>query len=227
MSTQGVSTVVAVDGPAAAGKTTTCLALAKTFGLRYLESGRTYRIIAFEALRREIPVDNAREITGLCDELIIESRTTSLLTSDRYASDKLRQTSVNIAVSAVAKIADVRQRVTSLIRLWATTQARCVIEGRDIGTAIFPAAPVKFYLTATPEVRAMRRVRQENADSYENVLKDVIRRDDADMTRAASPLVAAEDAITIDTSDLTLEQVVGRMTSACRRQGLEINQKCE
>lgn len=216
-----VSTVVAVDGPAAAGKTTTCRALAKSFDLRYLESGRTYRIIAFEALQREISVGNAQEITELCDELIVESRSAELLTSERYASDKLRAAPVNVAVSAVAKIADVRRRVTSLIRLWAETQTRCVIEGRDIGTAIFPKAPLKFFLTATPEVRALRRVRQEHADTYENVLKDVIRRDEADMSRAASPLVAAEDAIRIDTSELTLDQVVGRMSSACRKRGLE------
>ncbi|WP_409491914.1 (d)CMP kinase [Amycolatopsis sp. cmx-11-12] len=215
------STVVAVDGPAAAGKTTTCRALAKSFDLRYLESGRTYRIIAFEALQREIPVGNAQEITELCDELIVESRSAELLTSERYASDKLRAAPVNVAVSAVARIADVRRRVTSLIRLWAETQTRCVIEGRDIGTTIFPKAPLKFFLTATPEVRALRRVRQEHADTYENVLKDVIRRDEADMSRAASPLVAAEDAIRIDTSELTLDQVVSRMSSACRKRGLE------
>ncbi|MFC3455330.1 (d)CMP kinase [Amycolatopsis speibonae] len=216
-------TVVAVDGPAAAGKTTTCLALAKTFGLRYLESGRTYRIIAFEALQREIPVDNAPEITGLCDELIEESRSTSLLTSERYASAALRRTPVNVAVSAVARIADVRQRVTSLIRLWATTHDHCVIEGRDIGTTVFPRAAVKFYLTATPEVRAMRRLTQERAESYENVLRDVTRRDDADMSRKTSPLLPAADALTIDTSDLTVEQVLDRMSSTCRSRGLELN----
>jgi cytidylate kinase len=222
MPENGADTVIAVDGPAAAGKTTTCLALASTFGLRYLESGRTYRIIAFEALQREIPVDDAREITGLCDELIRESRAAGLLTSERYTSDKLRETPVNVAVSAVAKIADVRQRVTSLVRLWAKSQARCVIEGRDIGTTIFPAARVKFYLTASPEVRALRRVRQERADTYENVLKDVIRRDDADMNRAVSPLVVAEDAIRIDTTSLTIDQVMSRMSAACRNRGLEI-----
>ncbi|MEV6907787.1 (d)CMP kinase [Amycolatopsis sp. NPDC051071] len=218
---QRVSTVVAVDGPAAAGKTTTCRALAESFDLRYLESGRTYRIIAFEALQREIPVGNAHEITELCDELIVESRSAELLTSERYAPDRLREAPVNVAVSAVARIADVRRRVTSLIRVWAETQTHCVIEGRDIGTAIFPSASLKFFLTATPEVRALRRMRQEHADTYKNVLKDVIRRDEADMSRAASPLVAAEDAIRIDTSELTLDQVVGQMSSACRKRGLE------
>ncbi|MFI9456766.1 (d)CMP kinase [Amycolatopsis sp. NPDC052450] len=223
MPEQGFNTVVAVDGPAAAGKTTTCLELARSFDLRYLESGRTYRIIAFEALQREIPVDNAGKITGLCDELITESRSAGLLTSERYAPDKLRAAPVNVAVSAVAKIAEVRQRVTSLIRLWAGAQTRCVIEGRDIGTAIFPAATVKFYLTARPEIRAMRRVRQERAASYEQVLSDVVRRDAADMSRTSSPLAAAEDAIRIDTSELTLMQVLNRMSSACRNRGLEIN----
>lgn len=212
--------VVAVDGPAAAGKTTTCLALADTFGLKYLESGRTYRILALEVLRRRISLDNRAAIIAVCDELIEESHTTSLLTADRYVADDLRSTPVNVAVSAVAKIAELRQRVTQLVRLWAKSHVKCVVEGRDIGTVIFPTASVKFYLTANPEVRAARRVRQERTGTYEHVLQDVIRRDEADMSRSTSPLVPADDAITIDTTELTLEQVVDRMTSVCRSRGV-------
>ncbi|MGW4115084.1 (d)CMP kinase [Actinosynnema sp. NPDC004786] len=214
--------VVAVDGPAAAGKTTTCLALADIFGLEYLESGRTYRILAFEALQRKIPVDDQSAVVALCEELIELNRATGLLAVDRHTAADLRSEAVNVAVSAVAKFPGLRRRVTELIRAWADAQGRCVVEGRDIGTAIFPEAPVKFYLTATPETRAARRVAQERAGSYADVLKDVVRRDDADMSRAASPLVPANDALVIDTTDLAVSEVVDRMTSLCRRRGVAI-----
>src|SRR5947209_8129748 len=133
--------IITVDGPAAAGKTTTCLALAEIFGLEYLESGRTYRLLAFEALRRGISLDNHAMIIALCDELIEESRT-SLLTADRYVANDLRSTPVNVAVSTVAKIAELRQRVTQLVRLWVESHVKCVVEGRDIGTVVFPTASV-------------------------------------------------------------------------------------
>ncbi|MEU4445023.1 (d)CMP kinase [Actinosynnema sp. NPDC050801] len=214
--------VVAVDGPAAAGKTTTCLALADTFGLKYLESGRTYRLLAFEALRRSISVDDESAVVSLCEELIKSNRTTGLLEVDRHDVGDLRSGAVNIAVSAVAKFPELRRRVTELVRVWAGAQGGCVVEGRDIGTVVFPAAPIKFYLTATPEARAARRVVQERAGSYEDVLRDVVRRDEADMSRAASPLVPADDAVVIDTTDLAVHQVVDLMTSLCRRCGVAI-----
>ncbi|GAB2744261.1 (d)CMP kinase [Amycolatopsis magusensis] len=216
----GKTVVIAVDGPAAAGKTTTCLALADTFDLRYLESGRTYRIVAYEAIRRGVPVDDRSAVVGLCDRLIDESRTGNLFTSSRYRPQELRSNPVDLAVSAVARIGELRGRVTELIHQWARVQARCVVEGRDIGTVVFPTAPAKFYLTAKPEIRAERRVRQEGHGSYEEVLKDVIRRDQADMSRPVAPLVPAEDAVEIDTTELSVAQVVGRMVSVCRDRGV-------
>jgi cytidylate kinase len=207
--------VVAVDGPAAAGKTTTCVALAERFRLGYLESGRTYRVIAFEALKRGVPTIDQGNLVALCDQLLEESRDQDLLTSEKYQGADLRSPLVNVAVSDVARIEELRKRVTQLVRIWATRQRRCIIEGRDIGTVVFPAAPVKFYLTASPEVRARRRLDQERRGSYEDVLKDVIRRDHADMSRTVSPLVPADDAVTIDTTNLTLKEVLRQMTSVC------------
>jgi len=215
--------IVAVDGPAAAGKTTTCLELAKKFDLEYLESGRTYRILAFEALERGVAVDNQPAVVELCDDLIEESRRSSLLATDRYTGQDLRSNSVTTTVSAVAKIGELRDKVTDLIHEWAGSQTKCVVEGRDIGTVVFPAAQVKFYLTAEPEVRARRRVSQEKQGRYEDVLKDVLRRDEADMSRAVAPLVPAEDAVEIDTTSLTIGQVVERMVSVCRQRGVTIS----
>jgi cytidylate kinase len=209
--------VVAVDGPAAAGKTTTCVALAERFGLCYLESGRTYRVIAFEALRRGVSTGDQEKLVALCDELLQESRDQDLLTSGRYQSADLRSPSVNVAVSDVARISELRRRVTQLVRLWAERRERCIVEGRDIGTVVFPTALIKFYLTASPEVRARRRLAQERRGSYQDVLEDVIRRDRADMSRAVSPLVPADGAITIDTTALTLDEVLGRMSSVYER----------
>jgi len=127
----------------------------------------------------------------------------------------LRQLDVTHAVSLVARVPGLRSKLTSLTRSWAAGRGKsCIIEGRDIGTTVFPDAPVKFYLTAEPEVRALRRVKQEGG-SYEVILKDVLRRDDADMTRQDSPLRPAEDAVLIDTTWLSINQVVEQMLSRC------------
>ncbi|MBP2340147.1 cytidylate kinase/GTP-binding protein [Saccharothrix coeruleofusca] len=216
------SVVIAVDGPAAAGKTTTCLALSEIFGLQYIESGRTYRILAFEALRRGISPEDRPSVISLCDELIEQSRARSQFAVGGYAPQDLRSAPVNVTVSTVARIAELRVRVTELVRTWAAACAKCVVEGRDIGTVVFPAASIKFYLTATPEVRAGRRIAQEGGGAYEDVLRDVLRRDRADMSREVSPLVPAEDAVMIDTTELPLAQVVDRMVSVCESRGVTI-----
>ncbi|WP_167406309.1 (d)CMP kinase [Amycolatopsis thailandensis] len=210
-------TIVAVDGPAAAGKTTTSRVLMAIFGLRYLESGRIYRIIAAEALRRNLPPDDIAAIEALCEELLSETGPNTALASPRHTPDSLRSPAVTGLVPGVARIPGVRTHATALIRQWAADQAApCIIEGRDIGTAVFPAAPVKFYLNATPEVRAERRVGQESGLSYPAVLQDILRRDYQDTTRASAPLIPARDAIEIDTTDLTIQQVIHRMATAYR-----------
>ncbi|UUV32226.1 (d)CMP kinase [Amycolatopsis roodepoortensis] len=213
--------VIAVDGPAAAGKTTTSLVLARTFGLDYLESGKAFRVIACEALRRRRPVDDPDAIGNLCDELFADGDSGSVLASARYTPLALRSPDVTAAVPVVARMPDVRRHITALIHQWAAQHRRCIIEGRDIGTAVFPAAPVKFYLTATTEIRAARRVRQEPGHTYDIVLADVRRRDLADMTRTIAPLTPANDAIEIDTSRLTIRQVLHRMSAVCRTRGID------
>lgn len=216
MSIEGSEMIVAVDGPAAAGKTTTSLALMAIFGLDYLESGNVYRIIAAEALRRNLRAQDTHAIEDLGRELLAASDSASALAPGRHAPQTLRSVSVTTLVPAVAAIPGVREHTSCLIKQWAAENAPCIIEGRDIGTAVFPAARVKFYLTATPAVRADRRVRQEPGLSHATVLHDILRRDLADMTRAIAPLTPAADAIEIDTTDLTIHQVIGRMATVYR-----------
>ncbi|WP_037305756.1 (d)CMP kinase [Amycolatopsis orientalis] len=220
MSDTTPSAVIAVDGPAAAGKTTTSLALASALGLNYLESGKPYRIIAYEALHRHLTVEDTSAITELCDELLTAGGSATVLAPEQYAPDELRLDPVSVLVPVVASLPPVRLRVTALIRQWAAEHRRCIIEGRDIGTAVFPTAPVKFYLTAEPEVRARRRMLQDNARCHAQVLASVLRRDEADASRSTGPLRAADDAIIVDTSTLSIEHVVHRMASICGDRGL-------
>lgn len=213
------ATVIAVDGPAAAGKTTTSLRLAERFGFSYLESGRAYRVLAYEALRGDIRPDDPSAMVELCARMV-KNDVATLLGPDRYDAGELRSAEVGRAVSLVAKIAELRLRVTNCLQVWAGSNWRSIVEGRDIGTVVFPGAPLKFYLMATAETRAARRVAQEGAGTYEQVLEDVRRRDHADMTRSASPLKPAPDAIIIDTTDLTVDQVLEQMSDNCRAVGL-------
>lgn len=214
------SSVVTVDGPAAAGKTTTSLAVAEVFDMKYLESGRAYRVLAYEALRSGVDPSDMKAMLALCSKISQGDQISALLGLNRYSAGELRSLAVGRAVSAVAKIAEVRTRITDSVHIWAAGNRRSIVEGRDIGTVVFPAATPKFYLMANAETRAWRRMKQEGAGSYEEVLEDVRRRDHADMTRSASPLMPAPDAIIIDTTDLSVGQVVDRMVEACGVSGL-------
>jgi cytidylate kinase len=217
----GAVRIVAVDGPAAAGKTTTSKILAEKYGLLYLESGRAYRIMAYHALRNKVEPDDEKALIGLYHSVFPASRTSEQIFRDSAAyDDVLRGPEVSRAVSKVSKLQDLRARITDMIRSWAAQSGGVVVEGRDIGTAVFPTATVKFYLTAAPEIRARRRATREAGSTYEEVLDDVIRRDHADATRKASPLFPAEDSMRIDTSRLSIEEVVCRMSQKCDQAGL-------
>lgn len=212
--------IVAIDGPAAAGKTTTSLILAARYGLRYLESGTAYRLMAYLALRRGVRPDDENGVVALYQSLFGNRRDVGAMfeEGDRHAR-ALRSPEVTRAVSTVSRLPELRLRITDLIRSWATASLGGVVEGRDIGTIVFPTAVVKFYLTAAPEVRARRRVADEFGRTYQEVLADVLRRDHADETRKASPLRPASGSVVIDTSDLSVDEVVAKMTDRCDSAG--------
>lgn len=213
--------IVAVDGPAAAGKTTTSRALSARYGLRYLESGIAYRFMAYMALRRDIDVDDGDALLRLYSALVESPESSqNLFEESRRHADALRSREVSKAVSAVSRRPELRGVITNLIRSWASVARGSVIEGRDIGTTVFPSAGVKFFLTAAPDVRARRRWKKESGADYREILDDILRRDAADSSRAVSPLTPADDSLVIDTSDLTVDQVLSRMTQRCDAVGL-------
>jgi cytidylate kinase len=180
---------IAIDGPAAAGKGTISRAVAEHFNMAYLDTGLLYRVVGAKVLAGETPVDAAKTIH--LGEL-----------NGAY----LRSPEVAQAASRAAVLSDVRMALTEFQRDFARREGGAVLDGRDIGTVICPQADVKLFITATPGIRAMRRLKeldQQRSDlSYSKVLNDVNDRDKRDRERKMAPLIAAEDAITIDTSSL-------------------------
>jgi cytidylate kinase len=186
---------IAIDGPAAAGKGTISRALAQAFGLAHLDTGLIYRATGRRTLDGTAALDAART-----------------LSADDLEADDLRTPDVARAASVVAAIPDVRAALVDFQRAFARRQGGAVLDGRDIGTVICPEAEVKFFVTASDDVRAQRR-HKELVDSghdvtVETVLADLRERDARDSARAAAPMIAAEDAITLDTSEMTIEAAV-------------------
>lgn len=210
--------IVAIDGPAASGKSTVARTLARRLGFRYLDTGAMYRAVAEEALVQGIALDDAAALADLANAARIEFEYAGddpvyqrITVCGRDVTAAIRTPEVDAAVSTVARIPEVRTAMVA-------EQRRCaagvdiVVEGRDIGTVVFPDADVKVYLTASARERAARRLKDRSGAGYETTLEDVVndivRRDEVDSTRDASPLSVAEDAVTLDTSELSVGQVV-------------------
>jgi cytidylate kinase len=213
------SLVVAVDGPAGTGKSSVSRGLARSLEARYLDTGAMYRIVTLAVLRAGVSLDDVDAIaaTAASAELAVgydpdEDR--SYLAGEDVSAE-IRGGEVTKAVSAVSAVPAVRARLVQLQRELAAGQGSVVVEGRDIGTVVLPNADVKIFLTASAEERARRRHDQNVASGlpsdYEAVLADVKRRDHLDSTRAVSPLRAADDALVVDTSDMTEPQVVAHL----------------
>lgn len=192
---------VAIDGPAAAGKGTVSKAVAAHFGFAHLDTGLLYRAVGAKVLAGAEPIAAAQAL-----------QPTDLENPD------LRTQAVAQEASKVAVIAEVRSALTDFQRSFAAQDPGAVLDGRDIGTVICPYADVKLFVTASAETRADRRykeLKERGADvTPEGVLEDVIARDTRDRERATAPLIAAEDAVTIDTSDMTIEEAVAAAIAA-------------
>ena len=210
--------VVAVDGPAGTGKSSVSRGLARALDARYLDTGAMYRIVTLAMLRAKVDLADPAAIAGACDVPLSVGHDPD---EDRAylggedVSVEIRGDAVTRAVSAVSAVSAVRERLVALQRELAAGADSVVVEGRDVGTVVLPDADVKIFLTATAETRARRRNEQNMAaglaDDYETVLADVRRRDHLDSTRPVSPLRPAEDALILDTSDMTQNQVVTRL----------------
>lgn len=211
--------IVAIDGPSGTGKSTTSRALATRLSAKYLDTGAMYRVATLHVLNQGIdPADSAAVIAAtavLPLSISDDPASTEVLLAGVDVQKDIRGPEVTQNVSAVSAIPEVRENLVALQRALAAKAHRCVVEGRDIGTAVLVDAPIKAFLTASAEVRAQRRFDQDTAAGrdvdFDAVLADVIRRDELDSTRAASPLKPADDAHIVDTSDMTMDQVLDHL----------------
>jgi CMP/dCMP kinase len=206
------SLVIAIDGPAGAGKSTVGRAVARRLGLEYLDTGAMYRAVAFAALRRGIPVTDDAAVAELARSMHLAVSEDSVVVDGVDATVGIRSRDVTEAVSAVAANTPVREELRARQRQWADGRGGGVIEGRDIGTVVFPDATLKLFVTASPHVRAERRVAEIGGD-VEDVAASMLERDRRDMTRADGPLKAAEGATVVDTTGLTVDEVVDRIVA--------------
>lgn len=201
--------VIAIDGPAGSGKSTVAKAVAVALGLEYLDTGAMYRSVAFAALRRGVDPADEAPVGELARDLELDLRPDGTVWVDGVdATIEIRGPEVTRAVSIVAANTDVRDEMRRRQREWAAAHGGGVMEGRDIGTVVFPDAALKVYLDARPEIRAARRSKEVSDLSYETVAADLARRDALDQGRDDSPLRTAADAVTIDTSDLSVDEIV-------------------
>lgn len=202
--------IIAVDGPAAAGKGTIARALASHFGYHFLDTGSLYRMVGLAVLRA-----GGEPITA---GAAIAAATS--LNPQKFSDADLRNEQVGAAASIAAAIPEVRAALLDLQRAFARKEPGAVLDGRDIGTVVCPDAEVKLFITASPDVRARRRQKELGSAAYDAILADIRARDERDSTRATAPLVAAPDAVTLDTSELDIEAAVAAAIRAveARRQ---------
>ena len=200
--------VIAIDGPAGSGKSTVARLLAERLGLEYLDTGAMYRAVTFAALRHNLDPADTDVVASLASRVELKVTVDAVVVDGVDASIEIRGPEVTRAVSTVAANPEVRAEMVSRQREWARRRGGGVLEGRDIGSVVFPDATLKVYLDARPEVRAARRSKEVTDLDYETVAADIARRDALDQGRDASPLTRAGDAVEVDTSDLTIDEIV-------------------
>jgi cytidylate kinase len=200
--------IVAIDGPAGSGKSTVARAVAGRLGVAYLDTGAMYRSVALAALERGVDPTDGEALAKLAGALEIDVGE-RVLVDGVDATTAIRGADVTAVVSAVSAHLPVRAEMVRRQRLWADEHDGGVVEGRDIGTVVFPNADAKVFLTASDDERARRRQRDDDAPDVNAVAADISRRDRLDSTRAASPLRPADDAVVIDTTGRTVDDVAG------------------
>ena len=199
--------VIAIDGPAGAGKSTIAKALAKKLSLGYLDTGAMYRAVTYAALTRNLDLSNESAIAKVASECVMLIDDDSIIIDGLDATHEIRGQEVTRAVSVVATNSLVRTELRGRQQQWVSEHGGGVVEGRDIGSVVFPDATLKVYLTASPLVRAKRRVAQSGGD-VELIAADIAERDQRDSSRSDSPLMKTSDSVTVDTSNIPVNEVV-------------------
>lgn len=217
-----MSYTVAIDGPAGAGKSTIAKAVAKKMNLIYVDTGAMYRAMALFMLREKVALDDKEAVIAKCQQADItiryEDGVQVVLLNGENVNNSLRTEEVGNAASAISPVPQVREKLVELQRQLAAG-SDCIMDGRDIGTCVLPNAQCKIYLTASSKVRAKRRFEELTAKGevcdIEKIQADIEERDYRDMHRETSPLKQAEDAVLVDTSDMTIEEVIDKIISLC------------
>jgi len=200
---------VAIDGPGGTGKSTIAKAVASRFGLEYIDTGAMYRALGLKALRNGVDAADEDAVRAMLDDTVIDFVSGQTMLDDEDVSGLIRTNEISMAASNISKLAIVRAKVDEVSRHLAAIKD-VVMEGRDIGSTVIPDAEVKIFMTASPEIRATRRYEQllaagKEAD-YDKIFKEIQERDYQDSHREVSPLRQAEDAVYLDTSDMSIEE---------------------
>ena len=214
--------IVAIDGPAASGKSTAAIGVAKALNITHLDTGAMYRAITYGLLKNKIESTDLDAVEAYLESVDLKffkkDNVTKLLLNDSDITESIRSNNINENVSEISAIKIVREFMVKFQREM-SDDIDCVLEGRDIGTVVFPNADFKFFIIASDEVRANRRlddlikVGDKNPGDFEVVLKELILRDHKDSTRNHSPLKKADDALEIDTTNLTINEVVDKIVN--------------
>ena len=209
--------IIAIDGPSASGKSTTAKGVAEELDILHLNTGAMYRAVTWACINSNIKLVKSLQLSAFIDTLSISFDTqNNIRLNGRDISKEIRKTEITSKVSIISAISYVREKMVNKQRLIAKN-LDCVIEGRDIGTVVFPNADYKFFLDAKPEIRAKRRMLDlmligENK-SFEDLVEEIKMRDYLDSNREISPLIKAKDAIIIDTTNLTMDEQIKKITS--------------
>lgn len=207
---------VTVDGPSGSGKSTVCKLISNILNIEYLDTGSMYRSLAYFCLKKNINLEDEEEVMHVLNNLEITFESSKIKVNGEFLRDKIRTNDVSMAASKVSAYYSVRERLVEIQRQIASNKA-IIIDGRDAGTNILKNADYKFYLDASPEVRAKRRFNEQKDDSsYEMILKDIKLRDEQDKNRKYAPLKRAEDAVYINSDDMNIDEVVEKIIEIIR-----------
>lgn len=208
--------VIAVDGPAGAGKSTIAKIIAEKLNINYIDTGAMYRAITYKCLEKNIDINNEDEVTKVAKVTDIDFKDNNIYLDGKILTDEIRTIEVSNNVSNVAKIKEVRYLMVDIQREIGKRNS-VILDGRDIGSYVFPNADYKFFLIATPEERGKRRhielIKKGYHITLDEIIKDIVKRDEIDSNREFAPLVKAEDAIEIDTTGKNVDYVVGSVLS--------------